>query len=120
MDHNRLIYILLFVVFLVADGAKCQHEPKNNPSAGCCPQEMCLYVFDRLEEESKRWRNLEGAFKRTLKLLTAEERLTHLSDALKLDPVIASLLDAPEADSLSTLDLMTDPFSFHQDSGNRI
>ena len=114
MDHSRLIYIFLFVVFLVADGARSQHEPTKDPIAGSCPQEMCLYVFDRLEEETLRWRNLEEAFKRTLTLLTAEERLTHLSEALKVDPVIASFLDAPEADSYSSPDLMTDPFSLFQ------
>ncbi len=114
MDHNRLIYIFFSVFLLVANGARSQHEPTKNPSAGSCPQEMCFYVFDRLEEETLRWRNLEEAFKRTLRLLTAEERLTHLSEALKVDPVIASLLDAPESDLHSTPDLMTDPFSLFQ------
>jgi len=95
MDRNRLSYILLFVIIFVADGAKCQQEPTKDPSAECCPPEMCLHIFDRLEEETQRWRNLEEALRRTVKLLSADERLTGLSEALKGDPFIGSLLDTP-------------------------
>jgi len=92
MDRNQVSFVLILVA-LVMTGGGCQKEPVENLStSGCCPQEMCLYVFDRLEEETQRWRNVEEALRRTIAILAVDERLTGLSAALKADPSHPSLI----------------------------
>lgn len=119
MGRNRLSYILLFVIILVADGAKCLQEPTKDPSAGSCPQEMCVYVLDRLEEETQRWRNLEEASRRTVTFLSVDEGLTGLSEALKGDPFIGSLLKTPESNNgVSSSDWKLDPVAVWLNSSN--
>lgn len=111
MDRNQVSCVLILVA-LVMTGGGCQKEPVENLSTnGCCPQEMCLYVFDRLEEETQRWRNVEEALRRTIAILAVDERLAGLSAALKADPAISSLLDKaePGIQNYSTPSWMTNP-----------
>lgn len=111
MDRNQVSCVLILVA-LVMTGGGCQKETADNLTTnGCCPQEMCLYIFDRLEEETQRWRNVEEALRRTIAMLAVDERLAGLSAALKADPAIASLLDKvdPGIQNSSTPIWMTNP-----------
>ena len=58
----------------------------------CCSQELCVFLFDRLEEQSLRLHNIEDAFLRTLSILSSYKEFVTAIATLKSDPLINSLL----------------------------
>jgi hypothetical protein len=61
---------------------------------------MCVFLFDRLEEQSIRLHNLEDALMRTMSILTSvkDQEFSTASAALKSDPLLNSLLTADAYD----------------------
>ena len=99
MDRSVLSCIL--VVALFAASIYGSQEPLTDlKTGGYCPQEMCFFVFDRLEEQTQRMRIVEETLRRMVTLFSSVEPLAALSETLKSDPVISSLFAAEETHSV--------------------
>ena len=98
MGRSVLSCILVAALFVTTNGSQ---EPLNDvKTGGYCPQEMCFFVFDRLEEQTQRMRIVEETLRRMVTLFSSVEPLAALSETLKSDPVISSLFAAEETHSV--------------------
>ncbi len=87
----------IIVVALVFTANECfptdEHVPTvQQISASKCSQEMCVFLFDRLEEQSVRLHNIEDALLRTFSILASHKEFSSASAALRSDSLINSLL----------------------------
>ena len=83
-------------------------EPVNGPSL--CSQQMCVFLFDRLEEQSIRLHNIEDALMRTVSILASvkDQEFSAASAALKSDPLLNSLLTADAYGPVESILLRSD------------
>ena len=74
---------------------------------------MCVFLFDRLEEQSIRLHNIEDALMRTVSILVSvkDQEFSAASAALKSDPLLNSLLTADAYDSVESILLRSDQVS---------
>ena len=92
------------VVTLWLCALECQsRELDSEDSIGRCSQEMCVFMFDLLEEQDIRLRNLEETLARTLTILTTsnDQDFTATIAALKTDLKINSSKSS-SSDSVSS------------------
>ena len=94
-------FILALVGFLSISGCRGQQQipfDSDEIAGPSCPQEMCVFVFDRLEEQWLYLRNLEDALRRTVSLLSSISSNEQLSGAnfaaFKADPIILAFLQS--------------------------
>lgn len=74
---------------------------------------MCVFLFDRIEEQSVRLRNIEDTLLRVVSILASAEdqEFSATSAALKSDPLLNSLLTADAYDSVDPIILFSDQVS---------
>ena len=89
----RVGALLFSLSVCLARGAIIKPPDTGGPSS--CSQEMCVFLFDRLEEQSVRLHNLEAILLRTVSILTS-------TDGQNLSTAIATLKGDPLINSLST------------------
>jgi hypothetical protein len=106
----RRIFSLVAVLLFAATGCLSQ---KPTAKDSHCSQEMCVFLFDRLEEQSIRLHNIEDALMRTVSILASvkDQEFSAASAALKSDPLLNSLFTAdaygPVESTLLRSDQMT-------------
>jgi len=97
--------ILALIGFLsISECRGQQQKPDDSETASpSCPQEMCVFIFDRLEEQWLYLRNLEDALRRTVSLLSSISSNEQLPSAnlaaFKADPIILALLNSEPTSS---------------------
>ncbi|KAI9562182.1 hypothetical protein GHT06_013147 [Daphnia sinensis] len=118
MDRSRVSRHMLKVITVVVIAAVgcLANDPaldKSSDGPPSCPQEMCVFLFDRLEEQSIRLRNIEDALLRAVSILASAEHqeFSATSAALKSDPLLNSLLTADAYDSVDPVILLSDQVS---------
>jgi hypothetical protein len=100
----RCISSVVVIVLLFAASGCLSQDPttKDSERDSCGSQKMCVFLFDRLEEQSIRLHNIEDALMRTISILTSvkDQEFSAASAALKSDPLLNSLLisDAHDPD----------------------
>jgi hypothetical protein len=90
----RRIFSLVAVLLFAATGCLSQ---KPTAKDSHCSQEMCVFLFDRLEEQSIRLHNIEDALMRTVSILASvkdQEFSAASAAALKSDPLLNYLFAA--------------------------
>ncbi len=89
----RRIFPLVAVLLFAANGCLSQ---KPTAKDSLCSKEMCVFLFDRLEEQSIRLHNIEDALMRTVSILASvkDQEFSTASAALKSDPLLNSLFTA--------------------------
>lgn len=99
---KNLWVIAVVTLLLCVLGCKSRElDPED--SAGKCSQEMCIFMFDLLEEQTIRLRNLEETLARTLTILTSNNQdFAATVAALKSDLKIHSLKNARNSDSVAS------------------
>ena len=111
----KTFFILAAVGFLSISGCHGQRETSADPESvagSFCPQEMCVFMFDRLEEQTQHLRNLEEALRRTVSLLSSiSNNSEQFSGAnlttFKADPIILALLNSEQSFSEWEVDPVT-------------
>lgn len=102
-------------IILVAAGCVALESSSEEPVNGSslCSQQMCVFLFDRLEEQSIRLHNIEDALMRTVSILVSvkDQEFSAASAALKSDPLLNSLLTADAYDSVESILLRSDQVS---------
>lgn len=118
MDRSRVSKQLLkFITVVVLSAVGClANDPARDKSSDgppSCPQEMCVFLFDRIEEQSIRLRNIEDTLLRVVSILASAEdqEFSATSAALKSDPLLNSLLTADAYDSVDPIILFSDQVS---------
>ena len=108
-------FIFAATVVLAAVGCAALESPSKEPENGSslCSQQMCVFLFDRLEEQSIRLHNIEDALMRTVSILASvkDQEFSAASAALKSDPLLNSLLAADAYDPLESILLRPDHIS---------
>jgi hypothetical protein len=102
MDRTRVwrrFFIFTATVILAAVGCVAYESSSEEPANGSslCSQQMCVFLFDRLEEQSIRLHNIEDALMRTVSILASvkdQEFSAASAAALKSDPLLNSLFAA--------------------------
>ncbi|XP_057364884.1 uncharacterized protein LOC130685586 [Daphnia carinata] len=106
---------IITAVLIAAVGCLANDPALDKSSDGppSCPQEMCVFLFDRLEEQSIRLRNIEDALLRAVSILASAEdqEFSATSAALKSDTLLNSLLTADAYDSVDPIVLFSDQVS---------
>ena len=110
----RCIFVVGAVLWFGATGCLSQERAiKDSERETCCSPKMCVFLFDRLEEQSIRLHNLEDALMRTMSILTSvkDQEFSTASAALKSDPLLNSLLTADAYDPVESILLRSDQMS---------
>jgi hypothetical protein len=115
MDRTRVwrrFFIFIATVILAAVGCVAYESSSEEPANGSslCSQQMCVFLFDRLEEQSIRLHNIEDALMRTVSILVSvkDQEFSAASAALKSDPLLNSLLTADAYDPVASILLRSD------------
>jgi hypothetical protein len=115
MDRTRVwrrFFIFTATVILAAVGCVAYESSSEEPVNGSslCSQQMCVFLFDRLEEQSIRLHNIEDALMRTVSILVSvkDQEFSAASAALKSDPLLNSLLTADAYDPVASILLRSD------------
>ncbi|XP_046645192.1 uncharacterized protein LOC124335776 isoform X3 [Daphnia pulicaria] len=115
MDRTRVwrrFFIFTATVILAAVGCVAYESSSEEPANGSslCSQQMCVFLFDRLEEQSIRLHNIEDALMRTVSILASvkDQEFSAASAALKSDPLLNSLLTADAYDPVASILLRSD------------
>lgn len=110
MDRSRVLKHLLIAttVAVIAAVGCLANDPvvdKSSDGPSSCPQEMCVFLFDRLEEQSVRLRNIENALLRAVSILASagDQEFSAASAALKSDSLLNSLLSADAYDPVDSI-----------------
>ena len=106
------IFIIVAIIVFTAECFNFGSSSNVPEMQTCCSQELCVFLFDRLEEQSLRLHNIEDALLRTLSIFTTYKEFPTAIAALKSDTLINSLLipgdDDPEESIVSRMQQMPD------------
>jgi hypothetical protein len=118
MDRTRAwrrFVIFAATIILVVAGCVALESSSEEPANGSslCSQQMCVFLFDRLEEQSIRLHNIEDALMRTVSILVSvkDQEFSAASAALKSDPLLNTLLTADAYDTVESILLRSDQVS---------
>lgn len=112
---------VVVLVVLAAVGCLSHESSKKNQdgtTASVCPQEMCVFLFDRLEEQSVRLHNIETVLLRTVSILASvtDQEYSSAIASLKSDPLINSLLAPGDLDPVESFVLHSKPRSDYEET----